>query len=101
MYKKNLDTWEKGAHVGSARGNPLACATTAATIDYTQKKGIVEHVYYLGKYTTKQLEERLGDNKFVGEIRGRGLLIAVEFVLDKGTKKAWNQNDRKTLGQII
>jgi diaminobutyrate-2-oxoglutarate transaminase len=101
IYKKELDTWKHGAHVGSNRGSPLACATSCATIDYIRQQGLVERSEKIGNYILNQLQERLGTNKFVGEIRGRGLLLAIELVLDKKTKKPATELTEKIMKRLF
>jgi L-2,4-diaminobutyrate transaminase len=48
---------------------------------------LVERSRRLGPYLVDRLRARIGDNPFVGDIRGAGLMVAVEFVADRETRR--------------
>jgi L-2,4-diaminobutyrate transaminase len=52
-----------------------------------EREGLVENSAAMGAYLRGQLRERLADNPFVGDVRGAGLMIAVEFVADKKARR--------------
>jgi len=87
MYRKNLDTWAPGAHVGTFRGNVLGCEVGAFVLDYMEKKGLVQRAQRFGEYMLKAAKEIGDDSKHVGDVRGRGLMVGLEFVKDKVTKE--------------
>jgi diaminobutyrate-2-oxoglutarate transaminase len=87
VIKKNLDTWEPGAHLGTFRGNVLACVAGYEAIDFTQRKGLVDRSAREGDHMMKRLKDLQKETKTIGEVRGKGLMIAAEFVEDKRTKK--------------
>jgi diaminobutyrate-2-oxoglutarate transaminase len=87
IYRKELDVWEPGAHVGTFRGNVLACAAGSVAIKYLQQKKVLEHAERLGKRTMNRLQDLVEESKNIGEVRGKGLFIGVELVEDKNTKK--------------
>jgi adenosylmethionine-8-amino-7-oxononanoate aminotransferase len=60
--------------------HPAACAAALANLDIVEREGLVENSARVGAYLLEQLRERLGAHPFVGEIRGIGLLAAVEWV---------------------
>lgn len=69
-----------GDHGGTYCGNPLACAVSDAVINYMVEKRIGENVNKVGEYTFGRLEE--WKERYPGllkELRGRGLLIAIDF----------------------
>jgi L-2,4-diaminobutyrate transaminase len=68
-------------------GHPVCCAIAMATIDAMENEKIVEPVAGLGTYLLQRLHDRIGDNPFVGDIRGLGLMAAVEFVADRETRR--------------
>lgn len=73
-----------GGHTLSA--NPLSCAVSLAVLEYVEKNNLVEKSADRGKNLIRGLK-RLGEKySFIGDIRGRGLLIGMEFVQDKSTK---------------
>ena len=87
VIKKNLDTWEPGAHLGTFRGNVLACVAGYEAIDFTLRKGLVERSAREGTRMIKRLKDLQQETKTIGEVRGKGLMVAAEFVENKRTKK--------------
>ncbi len=95
MYRKELDVWEPATYVGTFRGNVLACACGLAGIEYMESKKVLEHAATLGKGVLSRLKDMEKDSKIVGEVRGRGLMLGVEFVEDKKTKKPLTEGATK------
>jgi 4-aminobutyrate aminotransferase-like enzyme len=67
-------------------GNPLACAAAAASIGIIDDEGIVENVKRVGEYFLGKLRPMQERYPFIGDVRGLGLMLAIEFVEDKKTK---------------
>jgi diaminobutyrate-2-oxoglutarate transaminase len=80
VYQKNLDKWQPGSHAGTFRGNQLAMATGTAVIKYIRENGLVENSRKIGNYLKKGLQKLQEKYPFIGEVRGRGLMIGVEIV---------------------
>ncbi len=80
VYRDDLDVWEPGAHAGTFRGNQLAMAAGAATLAYVRENQLAERAASLGERMLGQLGELAGAYACVGDVRGRGLMIGVEFV---------------------
>ena len=87
VIKKSLDTWEPGAHLGTFRGNVLACVAGYEAIEFTLREGLVERSAREGSHMLKRLKDLQQETKTIGEVRGKGLMVAAEFVEDKRTKK--------------
>jgi 4-aminobutyrate aminotransferase len=80
-----MQKWTPGSHANTFGGNPLCCAAALATLDLV-KNGYAENAALMG---TRILERLAGLAKrfdFIGDVRGRGLMIGVEFVNDRVTK---------------
>lgn len=86
-YKESLNTWKPGAHIGTFRGNVIAYAAGAAAIRFMCEQDLAGHAARLGEHLLTLLQEVEHDSPFVGEVRGKGLMIGVEFVGDKATKR--------------
>lgn len=86
-YRERLDTFPPGKHIGTFRGNVIAYAAGAAAIDFMLKNKLADHALLLGETMLSFLKEIEKDSKVVGEARGKGLMLGVEFVEDKATKK--------------
>jgi adenosylmethionine-8-amino-7-oxononanoate aminotransferase len=67
-------------------GHAVACAAALAVQRVIARDGLVAQVRSRGRYLARRLCETLGENAHVGDIRGRGLLMAVELVADRETK---------------
>jgi 4-aminobutyrate aminotransferase len=79
--------WSAGSHASTFGGNPLACAAALAVIDVIKEERLLENSNKQGVYALKRLGELEKDNPIVGDVRGKGLMIGVELVEDKESKK--------------
>jgi diaminobutyrate-2-oxoglutarate transaminase len=86
-YKEALDTWSVGTHIGTFRGNVVAYAAGAAAIGFMTEHHLADHAARLGQQMLGLLKEIERDSQFVGDARGKGLMLGVEFVKDKSTKE--------------
>ncbi|KAJ5341449.1 hypothetical protein N7541_010573 [Penicillium brevicompactum] len=75
------------AHGHTFQAHPLACAAAIAAQNIIQRDNLLPRVVDLGKKLENLLRKQIGPLSLVGDIRGRGLFWAVEFVLDKTEKK--------------
>lgn len=77
------DKLEKGDHGGTYCGNPLGCAVAHAVIKYMLDNRICENVQEIGKFTMSELKELKSEyQSIIKDVRGKGLLIAVELADD-------------------
>jgi diaminobutyrate-2-oxoglutarate transaminase len=86
-YKEELNTLPKGKHIGTFRGNVTAYAAGAAALDFMVKNELAKYAHNLGELMLSMLREIEKDSKIVGEARGKGLMLGVEFVKDKATRE--------------
>lgn len=70
-------------------GNPLGCAVALKTLDYIEKHNLIENAAEKGEYLKEKLKI-LYKHPTVGDIRGSGLMVGIEFVKDKGTKEPFD-----------
>jgi len=85
-YKKELDTWTAGKHIGTFRGNLLAYTAGAAALCFMREQRLAEHAEELGGYMLDWLDELAKESEIIGEVRGRGLMLGIELVKNKQTK---------------
>jgi 4-aminobutyrate aminotransferase len=83
--RRLMEQWPRGAHGNTFGGNPLCCAAALATLD------LVEHEYaanaaVVGAYFIKRLRELQTRHEVIGEVRGKGLMIGMELVTDRGSR---------------
>jgi 4-aminobutyrate aminotransferase len=84
VTRKDLSSkWPPGRHGSTFGGNPVSCAAALATIDVIESEHLVERSAKLGKSMLDRLS-KLTNHKNVGEVRGLGLMIAIEFEEDNG-----------------
>jgi diaminobutyrate-2-oxoglutarate transaminase len=78
VFSKDFDVWQKGHHTGTFRGNQLAMAAGIATLKTIQEEKILDNVQQMGARLKSHLEKI--KKPYIAEIRGRGLMLAVEIV---------------------
>lgn len=88
IARTKIMDWEGGSHASTFGGNPLACVAALAVIDVIKEENLLENAARLGNYIIKRLEELKENSEIVGDVRGKGLMIGIEIVEDKTTKKA-------------
>jgi hypothetical protein len=66
--------------------HPIACAAALAVQDVIHDENLLERVRVAGVRLRERLIERFGRHQYVGDVRGRGLLMAIELVTDRETK---------------
>jgi len=89
LYHQRLDTVQPGGHMGTFRGHLVAMAAGAAAIDFMLENNLTEHAARLGELLLEGLRPLQEKIEYVGEVRGKGLFIAVELVKDKKTKEPY------------
>lgn len=72
------------AHTYNA--NPLACAVGSAVLSEITNNNLLENTHIMGDYLKGELEKLQNNSLTIGDVRGRGLLLAIEFVSCKSTK---------------
>lgn len=86
VARKSVATWPKGSHGNTYGGNPLACAAALATLDLVEN-GFMENANVVGTKAIKILDGINERHPSVGDVRGKGLMIGVEFVKDFETRE--------------
>jgi adenosylmethionine-8-amino-7-oxononanoate aminotransferase len=75
--------------------HPMACAVGLAVLQFIKGNSLVERSEKRGAYLLERLEQ-LKSFPFVGDVRGKGLMAAVEFVRDQKTKEPFPRSQRFT-----
>lgn len=87
IYRKALDTWLKGTHAGTFRGHQLSMAAAASALRFVKAHQLETHVMELGRFMLENLKEIGEKSRFIGDVRGIGLLLGIEYVKNKETKE--------------
>lgn len=70
--------------------HPVACAAALAVQQTIRQENLIENVRRQGVHLERRLRERFGNHHHVGDIRGRGLFWAIEYVTDRSTKEPFD-----------
>jgi adenosylmethionine-8-amino-7-oxononanoate aminotransferase len=81
-------------HGHTYMGHPVACAAALAVQRVIESEGLLANVRHQGEVLLSLLASRFGDHPHVGDIRGRGLFLALELVRDRATKAPFEPVDR-------
>jgi 4-aminobutyrate aminotransferase len=85
IARQSVATWPTGAHGNTYGGNPLAMVAALATMEVLENGGI-QNAAEQGAYMLSRLHEMAARHPSIGDVRGKGLMIGVEFVQDKATR---------------
>jgi 4-aminobutyrate aminotransferase len=86
IAKAGVMDWKPGAHASTFGGNPVSIAAALATIEILQG-GIIANAARLGSFIRRYTGDWTKKHKIVGDVRGKGLMIGIEFVRDQETKE--------------
>ncbi|MBI2717238.1 MAG: aminotransferase class III-fold pyridoxal phosphate-dependent enzyme [Rhizobiales bacterium] len=78
------------SHGYTYTGHPISAAAANAVLDIVEKEKLAERARTVGAYFQMRLKEKFAQLEIVGEVRGVGLLGAVEFVADRNTKRRFD-----------
>jgi len=84
MAKENVCVFAPGEHGSTFGGNALTCAAAHATVKFIIDNDITSNVKKVGQYFINGLQDLQKKYRFITDIRGRGLLLAIEFDRDIG-----------------
>ncbi len=86
VARPGIMDWQPGSHASTFGGNPIGCAVALKTIELLENE-LIENAAYLGRIALKRLHELEKKYEFVGDVRGKGLMIGIELVADKKSKR--------------
>ena len=86
ITKSSVMDWTPGAHASTFGGNPVCIAASLATLALIEKS-YMANAARMGEFIKRQTADWTERHKIVGEVRGRGLMIGIEFVRDQKTKE--------------
>ena len=105
VKKEIMDKWLPGAHGGTFGANPVSCAAANATLQVISEH--IDSIPEISKKAFTLLRTELNDHPQVGDIRGYGYFIGIEFVKDKVSKKPYPEiissllNEAREQGVLI
>ena len=81
-----MDAIEPGMLGSTFGGNPTACAAALATLRVIEEEGLLERAAEIGAVATERLRKLQGELGRIGDVRGLGAMIGIEFVTDDATR---------------
>ena len=78
------------SHGYTYSGHPISVAAANANLDILERENIAQHVAANGSYLAESLSNAVKDEAIIGEVRGVGMLAAIEFVAGPATKRRFN-----------
>jgi 4-aminobutyrate aminotransferase-like enzyme len=77
----------KSRYFNTFAGNPVSCAAASAVLDVIEREGLLGNAARVGALLLNGLKSLASDTPTIGDVRGAGLFIGVEFVTDSISKK--------------
>ena len=94
LSQKVFDAFKNGSgffqHGHTYLGHPMACAAALAVQEVIKRDHLLQNVQAMGAHLMEQLQDRFGNHRHVGDIRGRGLFQAIELVQDRASKATFD-----------
>lgn len=87
-----MEHWTPGSHGGTYGGNVVACAAAVATIQVMREERLVENAAAMGDVLVSGLRQVQASHPEIGDVRGRGLMVACEFTDRSG--EPWTERAR-------
>jgi len=85
VARADLMDWKPGAHASTFGGNPVCIASALKTIELLERE-LVTNSAEVGAYLKRGLEQLMSKYECIGDVRGMGMMIGVEFVKDRTTR---------------
>ncbi len=95
LYKKELDIWKPGTHIGTFRGNQLGMVAGLSAMKLADKLDIKSHIDVISRLLAKRLRKIKEKFYFIGEVRARGMMLGIEYIKNKRTKESDSELAKK------
>jgi 4-aminobutyrate aminotransferase len=86
VARRQIMTWPAGAHATTFGGNPVSCAAALKTLDLIED-GYMQNAARMGEAFLERLKRMQTEHRTMGDVRGLGLMVAVELVENRDTKQ--------------
>jgi 4-aminobutyrate aminotransferase len=67
--------------------NPVTCRAALTTIEIIEQEGLVENAATVGAWALERMNDMMDAHQAIGDVRGRGFLLGIDLVKDRGTKE--------------
>ena len=101
MSEEVADAWGPMMHTSTFLGNPVGCAAALASLAEIEEKNLVERGAELGDYFKARLLELQQEHHLIGEVRGLGMMVGVEFVRDRETREPATEEGARVVDGLL
>ena len=91
------ETLAQRIHFNTFGGNPVSMAQGLAVLDVIEEEGLQENARVVGGHFRKGLEQLMEKHELIGDVRGRGLMLGIELVQDRGTREPAGEEAKQVL----
>jgi len=91
VKEKYAEALDKISASSSYGGNPMACAAALASIEVIEEEDLLQNVKTVGAFFMKRMNKMKEAHPIIGDVKGKGFLLGIELVKDKGTKEPFDQ----------
>lgn len=100
-----MDAWPasegEAMHTQTFLGHPLACAAALATLEVLEEDGLTRRARVMGRDWRAELEEMATAHPSVGEVRGRGLMVGIDLIRDRMTRRPAPDAARRVVREAL
>jgi 4-aminobutyrate aminotransferase len=86
IARETVDNWQTGSHGSTFGGNPVCCAAALATLDLVERE-LMANAASMGARLLDGATRLQSQFEVIGDVRGRGLMVGLEFVKDRQTRE--------------
>jgi 4-aminobutyrate aminotransferase len=96
IARDDVMKWNSGGHGSTFGGNPVSCAAALATLDLIEG-GLAENAARVGAHLKKGLEDLQTRHPVIGDVRGLGLMLAIDLVKDRDSREPAPEEQERVL----
>jgi 4-aminobutyrate aminotransferase len=86
IARESIDRWQHGSHGSTFGGNPVCCAAALATLDLVERE-LMANAAQMGERLIEGSRRLMNRHACIGDVRGRGLMVGIEFVEDRDSRE--------------
>ncbi len=99
--RKIAAAWKPMQHTSTFLGHPVACAASLASLAEIEERGLVQRSAELGAYFKGELQKLQQTHPLIGEVRGLGLMVGIELVMDRTTRQPASEAGAKVVAAML
>ncbi len=93
--------WGPMQHTSTFMGNPIGCAASLASLDEIEGRGLVQRSVAIGRQMTQALTDMQARHPVMGDVRGLGSMVGVEFVRDRQSKAPAPAEGKRVVERLL